>query len=169
MGAALAQRATPKKRAAFLDALERCGNVTQAAVAAGVDRRLMYRTRAADPEFAAKWDEAVELGADALEDEARRRAHDGVEEPLTCARGLILDDYGQPVTVRKYSDTLLIFLLKGARPEKYRDNIKVSGSLAHQLVPQGEARALADELLAAVQQFPEARAALSARLLASGE
>jgi hypothetical protein len=126
MGAALAQRVTPKKRAAFLDALERCGNVTQAAAAAGVERTSMYRVRAADPEFAAKWEEAAELGADALEDEARRRAHDGVEEPLTCARGLILDDYGQPVTVRKYSDTLLIFLLKGARPEKYRDNVHVT-------------------------------------------
>ncbi|MDP2936788.1 MAG: hypothetical protein Q8O86_09895 [Dehalococcoidia bacterium] len=32
---------------------------------------------------------------------------------------------GQQVgVVREYSDVLLIFLLKGARPEKYRDNLK---------------------------------------------
>ena len=48
------------------------------------------------------------------EDEAVRRAHDGVDEPVfyqgkACG------------VVRKYSDTLLIFLLKGRRPEKYRD------------------------------------------------
>ena len=28
-------------------------------------------------------------------------------------------------TVRKYSDTLLIFLLKGARPDKFRDNATI--------------------------------------------
>ena len=32
--------------------------------------------------------------------------------------------------VRECSDTLLIFLLKGLRPEKYRDRMEVRGSLA---------------------------------------
>lgn len=168
MSAALRQQLTPKKRAAFLDALARCGNVTQAAAAIGMSRPSLYDHRAKDGDFRAQWDAAHELGADALEDEARRRAFEGVEEPLTCAKGLILDDYGQPVTVRKYSDTLLIFLLKGAKPERYRENIKVSATLAHSLVPHGEAKALADDLLDAVRYLPDARAALSARLLASG-
>lgn len=48
-------------------------------------------------------------------------------------------------------------------------NVKISGGIEHSLVPHGEARALADEILAAVGDMPEARAALSARLLASGE
>lgn len=41
---------------------------------------------------------------------------------------------GTPLVRRKYSDVLLIFMLKGAAPEKYADRIKqqtqVSGALA---------------------------------------
>jgi hypothetical protein len=32
-------------------------------------------------------------------------------------------------TVRKYSDTLLIFLLKGRKPERYREQVEHSGQL----------------------------------------
>jgi len=32
--------------------------------------------------------------------------------------------------VQDYSDTLLIFLLKGARPQKYPDKVYVDGSIA---------------------------------------
>ena len=52
--------------------------------------------------------------------EARRRAVEGVEEPVGWFQGT------PGGTVRKYSDTLLIFLLKGARPHKYRDNIRAA-------------------------------------------
>lgn len=47
---------------------------------------------------------------------------------------LLLDDEGNPrvATVRKYSDTLAIFLLKAHNPDKYRENSKVelSGHLS---------------------------------------
>jgi hypothetical protein len=43
---------------------------------------------------------------------------EGVEEPIVY-QGEITN------TVRRYSDTLLIFLLKARRPEKFRDNVKV--------------------------------------------
>jgi hypothetical protein len=33
--------------------------------------------------------------------------------------------------VREYSDTLLIFLFKGLRPEKYADRVEVRGALAN--------------------------------------
>ena len=53
-----------------------------------------------------------------LEAEAWRRAHDGIEEPILYK--------GQVVThVRKYSDLLLMFLLKGLRPEKFRDKFSM--------------------------------------------
>lgn len=126
MAAPASQRITPKKRTAFLEALAACGNVSQAARTVGAARETFHRLRTHDAEFAAAWDDALEEAADRLEQEAWRRAHDGVEEPLTCAKGLILDDMGNPVMVRKYSDTLLIFLLKGARPQKYRDNVTVT-------------------------------------------
>ena len=54
---------------------------------------------------------------DALEAEARRRAVEGVRKPIYC-QGEICG------TVREYSDTLLFFLLKGAMPEKYRDDYR---------------------------------------------
>jgi hypothetical protein len=105
--------------------------VSDAARVAGFPRTNLYHLRKIDTAFASAWDEAAQLGADGLEDEGRRRAHDGVEKPLTCAKGLILDDAGDRVNVREYSDTLLIFLLKGAKPEKYRERqqVEVSGQL----------------------------------------
>lgn len=124
--AAAATHLTAKKRARFLDTLAECGNVSQAAKVAATSRDSVYRLRADDAVFASAWDDALQSAADKLEQEAWRRAHDGVEEPLTCARGLITDADGNPVTVRKYSDTLLIFLLKGARPEKYREHLNVT-------------------------------------------
>lgn len=134
---------TPKKRVVFLEALMRCGNVTAAAAAAGISRDTLYNHRRRDADFAAAWEAAAELGADALEDEARRRAHDGVDEPLTCAKGLVLGEDGAPMLVKKYSDTLLIFLLKGARPQKYRDRaqVEVSGQLdINTLAAEADAR-----------------------------
>ena len=47
-----------------------------------------------------------------IEAEARRRAVDGVDEPVYYQ--------GKEVgTVRRYSDVLLIFLLKGLRPQRF--------------------------------------------------
>jgi len=96
----------------------------------------VYDWRTEDPEFAERWEEAMRIGAEALEDEAKRRAFDGVDEPVFF-QGVAMD------TVRKYSDTLAIFLLKGAMPEKYRENSKLelSGSLAINQMSDEEMRA----------------------------
>ena len=51
----------------------------------------------------------------------RRRAVEGVEEPVGWYKG----EAGG--VVRKYSDTLLIFLLKGRKPEMYRERYEHSG------------------------------------------
>jgi hypothetical protein len=85
-----------KWKAVFLEALRQHGQVTKAAKRARIGRMTAYRERDADPVFAQAWRDALDIGVDALEDEARRRAFDG-------------------------SDTLLIFLLKGHRPERYRE------------------------------------------------
>ena len=111
---------TPKKtwQERFLAALASTGNVTVAAAKAKVGRRTVYDERVRDPLFAQAWDEAVEVSVELLEAEARRRAYDGTPEPQfyqgkKCG------------TVRRYSDTLLIFLLKAHRPARYRDNARV--------------------------------------------
>ena len=82
---------------AFLAVLENTGSVTQAARLAKIHRRACYTHKAKDSEFSQRWDEALEQGADTLEDEARRRAFAG-------------------------SDVLLMFLLKGLRPQKWRES-----------------------------------------------
>jgi hypothetical protein len=124
-------------KAKFLQQLAECGNVRLAAEAACVGRATAYNHRESDKDFAAKWDEAMEDAADVLEAEARRRAAKGVDEPVIYEGklcGTWIDAQGHtvaentpgakliPLTVKKYSDTLLIFLLKGARPQKYRDH-----------------------------------------------
>lgn len=104
----------------FIVALAETGNVTVAAQALGIGRRTIYDHTREDKEFAGRMDEAVQEAADRLEGEARRRAMEGIDEPVYQSGKLV----GR---VRKYSDTLLIFLLKGARPDKYRE--RFSGEL----------------------------------------
>jgi hypothetical protein len=101
---------------AFLEAIRQTCNVTSACKQVGIGRRTAYNHREQDEDFAAKWADAVEEGADELEAEAWRRAKDGVEKPVFWR--------GQRIaTVREYSDTLLIFLLKAYRPEKFRETM----------------------------------------------
>lgn len=133
--------ATPKKAPrwakAFLASLAALGNVQAACEAAKIERSTAYRHREADEGFAEAWNAAMESAADLLEEEARRRAYDGVRRlkfdrgkvitvPLTAADGeVMLDEHGKPMMVpyveHEYSDSLMMFLLKGARPEKYRE------------------------------------------------
>ncbi len=131
------QQDTPEKRkplrweAAFLAALSITGNVSKACEAAGVkSRKTAYRARLNHPDFASLWDDAYEQAIDRLEEEARRRAHDGlirykfdkgvpVRHPVTQ----------EPYYELEYSDTLLIFLLKGGRPEKYRERHDVTAGV----------------------------------------
>jgi len=83
-----------RKKEKFLRLVEDLGNITLAAQGAGVGRRTVYGWRAKDTDFAAAWDAALEIGGEALEDEARRRAMES-------------------------SDTLLIFMLKALKPHIY--------------------------------------------------
>ena len=62
---------------------------------------------------------------DALEGEAWRRAVEGVEEPVGWYKG---ESGG---VVRRYSDTLLIVLMRGLMPERYGNRVEVRGSLAN--------------------------------------
>ena len=110
------------KKAAFLAALAEVGNITQAAEIAGIDRKTHYIWMKNDPDYSAAYEAAMEQAADRLEQEARRRAVEGVAKPVFYQ--------GRQVgVVQEYSDTLLIFLLKGARPEKYAERYdqRISG------------------------------------------
>ena len=67
-----------------------------------------------DKVFARAWREAAEIGTRALEHEAARRAYHGVSEPVFY-KGEICG------YVQKYSDSLMMFLLKARKPAMYRD------------------------------------------------
>lgn len=106
---------TPKKLARFLEALSETGNVRLAASRSTLSIMTLYRYRKTHPTFQQDWDQALETAMDAvLEPEATRRAVEGVLEPIYYQGAKV-------GTVRKYSDTLLIFLLKGGKPEKYKE------------------------------------------------
>jgi hypothetical protein len=66
----------------FLAALTDSGNASAAARAAGVSSTTAYALRRDDADFAAAWDQALEDATDTLEAEARRRAVQGVQEPV---------------------------------------------------------------------------------------
>lgn len=84
------------KKAAFLHAYSECGNVTRAAMAAGIDRDNHYLWLRNNHGYAEAFEQAKEMAVETLEAEAHRRAMAG-------------------------SDVLLIFLMKGAMPQKYRE------------------------------------------------
>ncbi len=105
---------TRQRKQTFLEHLRATCNVTESAQLAGVSRTAMYERRAIDPELAKAWDDAVEQATDALEKEARRRALDGVDKPIYF-QGKKVD------LIKEYSDPLLMFMLRGHRPAKYRE------------------------------------------------
>ena len=108
----------------FLEALADTGSVSTAAAVAGTSRTRVYELRRVDPTFANAWQEAEDIAADRLEDEARRRALEGVPELLVSAGKLVRDDEGQPITVRRYSDNLLLALLRAHRPPRRERSVR---------------------------------------------
>src|SRR5260370_24672686 len=117
-------RLTKARQEGFLKALADTGSVTAAVAAAGSSRSRVYELRKVDPTFAAAWEEAEEVAVDKLEAEARRRAVEGVPEPLVSARKLVRDDDGQPIAIRRYSDNSLLALLKAYRPPRRESSVR---------------------------------------------
>lgn len=105
----------------FLENLRQGMSIAKAAVEAGTARRTVCDKRLADEEFAKAWEDAYNEGTDRLEDEAMRRARDGVQKPVFQGGQLV----GH---VQEYSDTLATLMLAGRRPEKYKkQSVELSG------------------------------------------
>lgn len=90
---------TPEKKERFLKALRQMPNVARACRAVHISRRTAYNHKESDVEFAAAWDEALDIGVEALEESAWKRATKG-------------------------DTALTIFLLKAHKPEMYREDVK---------------------------------------------
>jgi len=131
------------KKEAFLAAYAEVGTITHAAELAGISRTSHYQWME-NAEYVEKFREAEKQACEVLEKEIRRRAVEGVDEPV-FHRG------EQCGTVRKYSDTLLIFAAKGAMPEKYRENAKLEIDLKANITGQINLAKLSPEELEALE------------------
>lgn len=166
---------------AFLSALEHSACSLDACKAVPVDPSTVYRERQRDPEFAAAYEAARQVGAQLLEQEATRRAKDGCKKLVLCK--------GQPVRLNKEdaagidgwieakgsdgtglgwgylfevekSDRLLELLLKRHFPDQYREklaqvNVSASASANSQVLGDDELRkiqATREQLLQRMQQ-----------------
>lgn len=116
-------KVTPERLSAFCHVLSETCNVGRACKAIEISRQTAYRWRGEMPEFAEAWDQAMKIGVTALEDEVHRRAFEGFDKPIVH-QGVIMD------TVKEYSDTLAIFLLKAHNPDKYRERSTVDQNIA---------------------------------------
>ena len=115
------------KKRAYLKSLEQSGAITISADAVGINRTTPQAWRATDPDFAIAEQTALNSFADRLEEEAVRRAIEGVRKKKFTAKGdpVFDPETGDQYVEREFSDTLLIFMLKGARPDKYKDRLDV--------------------------------------------
>jgi len=134
----------------FIASLRETGMIRLACEAVGIARATAYVHREEDVEFSQAWDSALQDAVDLLEIEARRRAVEGVRKYLYHAGGPVLNEAGEHVYETEYSDGILTLLLKAGRPEKYRENHKITheGAVGFRSVSDGEVAA--DRLLAAL-------------------
>jgi hypothetical protein len=165
---------------AFLDALRATGVVSRACRVVGVSSAEIARRRKTDGDFDAAFENAMEDATDTLEGEARRRAVEGIEEPIVYqgslspvwergeAGELILEPSSngetRPVqarnedgslkwlTVRKFSDPMLMFLLKGNRVKYGTERTELTGKGGEPLTIDATARAARVAALLALAQ-----------------
>lgn len=143
----------PRKRA-WLVAFACTGKLVAAAAAAKVSIRTGYDWRH-DPDdrtFQAALVVARALQGDFAEAEVKRRAFEGVDEPIYQGGRLV-------GTRTRFSDILSMFYLKGLMPEKYREHVEHSG-------PQGGAIPLTASVSLNLSQLTTAELAARAESLA---
>jgi len=136
------ERSTDTNQRAFIAAYTHCASVSESARIVGLDRKQHYEWLKADPRYRAAFEAEADQAAQSLEDEAVRRALDGVRRPMYYRGKPVRSGRGRasrPVYEVEYSDQLLVLLLKRFRPQLYREHTvtEVSGSL--DLVNQIEA------------------------------
>jgi hypothetical protein len=127
------------RREKFCQIIALTGNVSEACRQVNIVRSTAYVTRKKDKVFADLWDEAEETAADTVEAEMWRRGVDGVDRPVVYQGEIrpMLDANGEkvlgedgmpvPLTIKEYSDPLLIQMAKAKRPEKFNERLQVEG------------------------------------------
>src|SRR5260221_1751153 len=134
---------TKDRQRLFLEAFSEHANVLVAARAADISRQIVYTWLEHDEDFSFAYNQAKEDAKDVIRAEIYRRGHDGVEESV-YQQGVFVQ------TVRKYSDTLLIFHAKMLMPE-YREKTTLDVASADTLAQA--LHALSDEQYAQFKQW----------------
>lgn len=116
---------------AFLVAYMEAGSIRGAAGAVGIHESNHYHWTGHSETYKECFQQCKRRAAESLVDECRRRAM-GWDEVKT-----VVDKNGNEhqITERRYSDTLLIFLMKGLIPETFGDRLtqQISGNVASQV------------------------------------
>lgn len=145
-------RSSPKRNVvdwgpAYLKRFAECGVMKKACDDVGVDYHTVWDRRQTDPAFKAAEEVARGKAADLLESIAWDRATNGTAV-LKFHQGLpILDPRatqkkGRPVFYeeREFDNGLLVTLLKAHKPQKYRENVEVTGRIEHISLDEAEQR-----------------------------
>ena len=144
----MAKRGTFKSRGrklAMCQAYARSGQVIKSCAKVGITHVTHYRWLESDPIYAADWEVAGALVTERLEDSMMARAVDGWDEPTGWYRGVAGG------TVTRYSDNLAMFVAKGRRPDRYRENYSVDVRHTHAIDADGARQQLA----ALIERSPE--------------
>lgn len=124
---------TTELKMVFLRAFARHGIISDGTLAAGITYKTFYRWRKEDETFNEDCKTALTMANDLMEREARRRGIEGFERPIIY-QGEITGEYTD------YSDALLTTLMKGNRPEKYKERTQLSGSVGRPLTLDEETK-----------------------------
>jgi hypothetical protein len=100
----------------FFDGVEQTGNCAKAANAAGIDENVLKELREGDVEFDHRVKTALRQS---LEQKSTLLAIEGLFEPVITDGKVARDDDGNPIAVRRYSDTLLLALLRAEIPDRF--------------------------------------------------
>lgn len=114
-----------RKQQAFLRAYMIGGTVKSAVEATGYTRTVHDQWLFDCPDYRAAYLEAKEHVADMLEEEAIKRARQGTQK-LVLYKGDPIKFKGKYLYETTHSDSLMMFLLKGLRPERYREQVDVN-------------------------------------------
>jgi hypothetical protein len=111
---------TPQQKQKFLAKLRsNVGNVSKASKAINISRNTAYDHKKSDADFSQAWDNVIDDVIDEMEQELHRRSTKGVLEPVFYKGEMV-------AKIRKYSDRLLEFALKGKKPEVYRERVDIN-------------------------------------------
>lgn len=124
----------------FIKTFAQTANVLASCRASGVDRSTVDEWREHDVTFTVRYHTAERDAIDVLRAEAFRRAVQGVDEPLTSMGKIVMvkgdDGKERPLTVKKYSDSVLLALLKARAPEMKESTTKIDITSNGQTVGQ---------------------------------